>query len=182
MKDQPAGIGRCPRRSETLFPRKNARRRGSKRHSANGGLAERCKTELMSRRFFDVVVLACLCAGVVSGCTSEKAGEIFDESQLPADSLPVVEGEMFDHLDPATARYLGGAEDTRYWAVRDDDQGFCVAAQPVLETEKAMTGCTSGDPDGLTISGEGVHSATWSSNRNPDVPDGKTVLRGHLIV
>ena len=89
---------------------------------------------------------------------------------------------MFDHLDSATARYLGEAEETKYWAAKDDDGGFCVAAQPLADPEKAMTGCTSGIPDGLTVSGEGVHVATWSSAENPEVPEGKTVLRGHLIV
>lgn len=120
--------------------------------------------------------------GLLAGCSSPGIDAPFDEPREASDALPGVQGEMFDDLDPESSRYLGDVDGTRYWAARSTEGWFCLAAQVADDPEQAMTACSPGDGDSITISGAGFPSATWSASPGPDVSDGRTVLRDHLVV
>jgi len=122
-------------------------------------------------------------AGALAGCSIATTDDVFAEEQVSSDMLPEVESVVLDNLDPESARYLGEAEGSRYWAARNADDEFCVLIQVVDgEPEDMMSACSPGDGDTLTSSLSGGPSASWSAVENPTVPDGSTLLRGHLLV
>ena len=122
-------------------------------------------------------------AGALAGCSVATANDVLAEEQVSSDALPQVESVVLDDLDPDSARYLGEAEGTRYWAARNANDEFCVLTQVVDgEPDDMMSGCSPGDGDTLTISMSGGPSASWSTIEDPTVPEGSTLLRGHLLV
>ena len=122
-------------------------------------------------------------AGALAGCSTATTEGVFAEEQVSSDALPHVESVVLEDLDPDSARYLGEAGGSRYWAVRSADDEFCVLTQVVeVVPDEMMSGCSPGDGDTLTISMSGGPSASWSALEGPTVPDGSTLLRGHLVV
>lgn len=129
------------------------------------------------------LAIVLLGAGALAGCSVATTDDVFAEEQVSSDALPEVESVVLEDLDPESARYLGEAEGSRYWAVRNTDDEFCVLAQVVEgDPDEMMSGCSSGDGDTVTISMSGGPSASWSAVKGLTVPDGSTLLRGHLIV
>lgn len=122
-------------------------------------------------------------AGALAGCSIATTSDVFADEQVISDTLPQVESVVLDDLVPESARYLGEAEGSRYWAARNAHDEFCVLTQVVEgEPEDMMSACSPGDGDTLTSSLSGGPSASWSTVENPTVPDGSTLLRGHLVV
>ena len=122
-------------------------------------------------------------AGALAGCSVATTDDVLAEEQVSSDALPRVESVVLDDLEPESARYLGEAEGSRYWAARNAGDEFCVLIQVVEgEPEDMMSACSPGDGDTLTGSLSGGPSASWSAVENPTVPDGSTLLRGHLVV
>ena len=121
--------------------------------------------------------------GAAAGCTSTAADDVFAEEQVSSDALPRVDSVVLESLDPTSSRLLGEAEGTRYRAVRNFDGEFCVLGQ-VVDGDPAdmVTGCGPGDGDTLSVSLGTGPKATWSSVAGPSVPEGGTLLRGHLVV
>jgi hypothetical protein len=129
------------------------------------------------------LAIVLLGAGALAGCSIATTDDVFAEEQVSSDMLPEVESVVLDDLGPESARYLGEAEGSRYWAARNADDEFCVLTQIVEgEPEDMMSACSPGDGDTLTSSLSGGPSASWSAVENPTVPDGNTLLRGHLVV
>ena len=130
-----------------------------------------------------VLALLMLGAAVLPGCSSVGADDVFAEDQVESDALPRVDSELLEPLDPASSRYLGEAEGTRYWAVRNTDEEFCILGQVVGgDPENMVTGCGPGDGDTLGVSLGTGPTATWSTIAGPPVPEGGTLLRDHLVV
>lgn len=122
-------------------------------------------------------------AGALAGCSVATTDDVLAEEKVSSDALPQVESVVLDDLDSESARYLGEAEGNRYWAARNADDDFCVLLQVVEgEPDDMMSGCSPGDGATLTISMSGGPSASWSAVEDPAVPDGSTLLRGHLVV
>ena len=122
-------------------------------------------------------------AGTMAGCSTAGADDVFAEEQVRSDALPRVESVVLESLDPTSSRYLGEAAGSRWWAVRNADDEFCVLSQPVDgDLDDMMSGCGPGNGDTLTISRSGGPTAAWSSVEDPPVPDGSVLLRSHLVV
>lgn len=131
------------------------------------------------------LAIVLLGAGALAGCSFATADDVFAEEQVSSDALPQVESVVLEDLDPESARYLGEAEGSQFWAARNADGEFCVLTKVVEGgPDEMMSGCSPGDGDTLTISisMSGGPSASWSAVENPTVPDGSTLLRGHLLV
>ncbi|MDY0945931.1 hypothetical protein SOM11_08040 [Frigoribacterium sp. CFBP9039] len=129
------------------------------------------------------LAIVLLGAGALAGCSFATTDDVFAEEQISSDALPQVESVVLADLDPESARYLGEAKGSQFWAARNADGEFCVLAKVVAGGANEMiSGCSPGDGDTLTISMNGGPSASWSAVENPTVPDGSTLLRAHLLV
>jgi hypothetical protein len=129
------------------------------------------------------LAIVLLGAGALAGCSFATTDDVFAEEQVSSDALPQVESVVLEDLDPESARYLGEAEGSQFWAARNADGEFCVLTKVVEGgPNEMMSGCGPGDGDTLTISMSGGPSASWSAVENPNVPDGSTLLRAHLLV
>jgi hypothetical protein len=129
------------------------------------------------------LAIVLLGAGALAGCSFATTDDVFAEEQVSSDALPQVESVVLEDLDPESARYLGEAEGSQFWAARNADGEFCVLTKVVEGgPNEMMSGCSPGDGDTLTISMSGGPSASWSAVENPNVPDGSTLLRAHLLV
>lgn len=129
------------------------------------------------------LAIVLLGAGALAGCSFATTDDVFAEEQVSSDALPQVESVVLESLDPESARYLGEAEGSQFWAARNADGEFCVLTKVVEGgPDEMMSGCSPGDGDTLTISMSAGPSASWSAVENPTVPDGSTLLRAHLLV
>jgi len=131
---------------------------------------------------YAMLAVLTLGVGVLAGCSSAGTDDVFAEDQVDSDALPSVDSELLEPLDPESARYLGEAEGTRYWAVRNAAEEFCLLGQVVGDPEDMVTGCGPGDGGTLAVSLGAGPTATWSAVASPPVPEGGTLLRDHLVV